>query len=96
MTDNYEAPLNLKTRGADQILTIYLNGKPLARYDSLGPQQEFYIPAAYLRTDEENLLAIILEAPGFYDELQSGYRRAFIYNPELEAGYIVKNIGSSS
>jgi hypothetical protein len=36
------------------------------------------------------VIAIILECPAFYDELQSGFRRGYIYSPVLEPAYISK------
>lgn len=90
VNDLYSAPLQFKTQQADQRLTIYVNGRAVARYDILGPQKEFYIPEAFLNKGEENILSIILEGPAFYDELQSGYRRAYMHSPEIEQVYVSK------
>lgn len=84
----FSAPLQFHTKEADQRLTIYVNGKPIGRYDILGPQQNFHIPESYLRADGENVLSVILECPAFYDELQSGFRRGYLYRPSLKPSYI--------
>lgn len=89
--DLFNAPLLLKIKEADEILTIYINGMPLGRYDIKGPQDEFFIPEAYLNTESDNVISIILEAPGFYNELQSGYRRGYMYSPEIKFAYVSKN-----
>jgi hypothetical protein len=85
----FEAPIQFVTLEADQRLTIYVNGRAVARYDILGPQQEFYVPEPFLNQGE-NVLAIILECPAFYEELQGSYRRGYMYNPELRQRYVAK------
>lgn len=87
----FSAPLKLWITEADQKLTMYVNGRPVGRYDALGPQKEFYIPETFLNPCGENLLALILEAPAFYDELQSGYRRGYLVAPELKPAFIAKS-----
>ena len=86
------APLMLRVKEADQKLTIYVNGNAIGRYDSLGPQKKFYIPESFLNSDKDNVLSIILECPGFYDELQSGYKRGYMYNLVLDPDYIAKKV----
>ncbi len=86
----FSAPLQFRTKEADQRLTIYVNGRPIGRYDILGPQQKFHIPESYLQKDGENVLSVILECPAFYDELQSGYRRGYLYSPVLEPAYVAR------
>jgi len=88
----FSVPLILKTKKADQRLTVYVNGRAVARYDILGPQEKFYIPEAFLNPGENNMLSIILECPAFYDELQSGYRRGYMYNPVLKPDYVAKKV----
>jgi hypothetical protein len=88
--EGVSAPIVFKTKEADQRLTVYVNGRATARYDILGPQQEFYIPEAFLNPARENILAIVLECPAFYDELQSGYRRGYMYNPEIAPKFVTK------
>lgn len=90
--DNFSAPISFKTGAADQRITFYVNGKPVGRYDILGPQQEFYIPEAYISKGGENVISIVLECPAFYDELQGGYRRGYMQNPEINQIYVAKNI----
>lgn len=86
------APLKFHTKEADQRLTIYINGRPVARYDIVGPQEEFYIPEAYLNQSGENVISMILECPAFYDELQGGFRRGYLYSPELSPEYVAKGM----
>ncbi|MDD5659856.1 MAG: beta-galactosidase, partial [Actinomycetota bacterium] len=88
----FSAPLAIKVKEADQKLTIYINGNAIGRYDSLGPQKKFYIPEPFLNLNKNNVLSIILECPGFYDELQSGYKRGYMHNLVLEPDYIAKKI----
>lgn len=88
----FSAPLMFRTKKADQRLTVYVNGRAVGRYDMLGPQEEFYIPEAFLNPGEDNVLSVILECPAFYDELQSGYRRGYMYNPVLKPDYIAKKV----
>lgn len=88
--EGFSAPIRLRIEEADQRLTIYVNGKPIALYDVLGPQQDFYIPESYLNKNSENVISIILECPGFYDELQSGYRRGYMIEPEIVQVYVAK------
>ena len=84
----FSAPLKFVPRKADERLTVYCNGWPVARYDILGPQEEFFIPDSYINTNGENVLSVILECPGFYEEIMSGFRRGYMYNPVLEPSYV--------
>lgn len=88
--EDFSAPIQFKTKEADQRLTIYVNGNAVARYDILGPQEQFYIPESFLIKGDDNILAIILECPAFYDEMQSGHRRGYMYNPEIEPIFVAK------
>lgn len=92
LSENFSAPLKFHTKEADQRLTVYVNGKAVARYDILGPQQEFHIPESFIKKEQENVLSVILECPAFYDELQSGFRRGYMYSPILESAYVSENI----
>lgn len=49
---------------AGERCTLYVNGRPLGQYESVGPQEEFYLPETFLRP--ENVLAIVLEGVGGY------------------------------
>jgi len=90
--EGFSAPLLLRIPDADQRLTMYVNGRPVARYDTLGPQEEFYIPETYFNHGAENVLALILETPAFYDELQSGYRRGYLVEPDLKPAFVAKRV----
>ena len=88
----FSAPLKFIPHRADERLTVYCNGKPVARYDILGPQEEFYIPDSYIDPQGDNVLAIILECPGFYEEIMSGFRRGYMYNPSFKPGYVSEKV----
>lgn len=57
----------------------------------LKPQEKFYIPECYL-TDGDNVISMVLECPGFFEEIMSGYRRGYMYNPIVEPSYVSKEI----
>ena len=88
----YFAPLQIVPIKADERLLIYVNGKPVAQYDIIGPQEEFYIPDCYLNKDGDNVISMILECPGFFEEIMSGYRRGYMYNPVVRPSYVSKEV----
>ena len=88
----YFAPLSITPRRADERLIIYVNGKPVAQYDIIGPQETFYIPDSYLNTDGDNVISMILECPGFLEEIMSGYRRGYMYEPVVEPSCVAKTV----
>lgn len=87
--EGYSAPLQIVPLKADERLLIYVNGKPVAQYDIIGPQEKFYIPDCYLK-DGDNVISMVLECPGFFEEIMSGYRRGYMYNPVVEPSYVSK------
>lgn len=89
--EGIHAPLKIIPGRADERLLIYVNGRPTAQYDLIGPQEEFYIPDSYL-TDGDNVIAMVLECPGFFEEIMSGYRRGYMYDPVVKASYVSKEI----
>lgn len=90
--EGYSAPLQIIPIKADERLLIYVNGKPVAQYDIIGPQEEFYIPDAYLNKDGDNVISMVLECPGFFEEIMSGYRRGYLYNPKVQPSYVSKTV----
>lgn len=84
------APLQIIPVKADERLLIYVNGRPTAQYDIIGPQQEFYIPDSYLNADGDNVISMVLESPGFFEEIMGGYRRGYLYNPIVQPSYVSK------
>ena len=76
---------------ADERLLIYVNGKPVAQYDIIGPQEEFYIPDCYLE-EGDNVISMVLECPGFFEEIMSGYRRGYLYSPAVQPSYVSKKV----
>lgn len=87
----FSAPLSIGPMEADEHVTMYINGKPLALYDVLGPQLNFYIPDSYIDPNGDNVLSLILEGPGFREEIMSGYRRAYMVNPGVAPSYVSKD-----
>lgn len=88
----YHAPLQIVPIQADERLLIYVNGKPVAQYDIIGPQEEFYIPDSYLHPNGDNVISMVLECPGFFEEIMSGYRRGYTYNPIVQPSYVSKEV----
>jgi len=48
------------TFDADRDALIYLNGKFVGRYATVGPQKEFYLPGPYFASTGENTLTFVL------------------------------------
>ncbi|MCR5736930.1 MAG: beta-galactosidase [Eubacterium sp.] len=88
--EGISAPLQIIPIQADERLLIYVNGKPVAQYDIIGPQEEFYIPDSYLNPNGDNVISMVLECPGFFEEIMSGYRRGYLYNPMVQPSYVSK------
>lgn len=86
------APLSITPHRADERLIMYVNGKPVAQYDIIGPQETFYIPDSYINTGSDNVLTFILECPGFLEEIMSGYRRGYMYEPIVEPSCVAKTV----
>jgi hypothetical protein len=86
--EGWQAPLKLTIPRAEERCMIYLNGQALGKFESLGPQNDFYIPETMLEKD--NLLAIVVEGPGFHNVLQGGYNPAFIEEPVMSVFYAAK------
>jgi hypothetical protein len=69
---------------------MYLNGKPLGKYESVGPQNDFYVPEPFLK--EENLLSIIIESPGVHPVKGSGFVPGILEDPVLDFYYTTKEV----
>lgn len=69
---------------------IYLNGRALGKYESVGPQNDFYIPESFLRDD--NTVAILLEGPGFHPVKESGFVPPVLKDPKIGFYYTAKKI----
>jgi hypothetical protein len=73
---------------ADRDALIYLNGKFVGRYVTVGPQKEFYLPGAYFATTGENILTFVLaytERPGHMRTLRVGpYEEFSAHRTRLE------------
>jgi hypothetical protein len=57
--ENWNIPLKL-TFEADCDALMFLNGKFVGRYATVGPQREFYLPEPYLSPGGENILTFVL------------------------------------
>ena len=61
---------------ADRDALIYLNGKFVGRYVTVGPQKEFYLPGPYFApAGRENILTFVLaytDRPGHLRTLRVG------------------------
>jgi hypothetical protein len=60
---------------ADRDALIYLNGKFVGRFVTVGPQKEFYLPGPYFAPSGENTLTFILaytDRPGHLRTLRVG------------------------
>ena len=63
------------TFDADRDALIYLNGKFVGRYVTVGPQKEFYLPGPYFAPGGENTLTFVLaytDQPGHLRTLRVG------------------------
>lgn len=69
---------------------IYLNGKALGKYESVGPQNDFYIPESFLRDD--NTVAIMVEGPGFHPVKEFGFVPPVLKDPKIGFYYTAKKI----
>ena len=67
----------------------------MAQYDIIGPQEEFYIPDCYINRDGDNVISMVLECPGFFEEIMSGYRRGYMYNPVVQPSYVSREVSVS-
>ena len=77
----WHAPVGLKINGAAERLIIYVNGKLLGKYESVGPQDIFYVPEPFLK--KQNVLALILEGPAFNQFKPTEFKPAFLLEPEF-------------
>lgn len=66
--------------GSDRDALLYLNGKFVGRYVTIGPQTDFYLSEPYLNSDGTNILTVVLayaESPAHIHSLRiepySGY-----------------------
>lgn len=87
---NWKAPLYLEIEKLKDRCLIYVNGFLLGKYEDIGPQHKFYIPENLLK--EKNLLAIIIEGPGFHPVKQFGFQPPKFKEIKLGFYYKAKNI----
>lgn len=80
--------VRLRIEYAFERCIIYVNGRALGKYESVGPQNDFYIPKSFLQN--KNVLAIILEGPGFHPVKESGFLPPILKNPVIGFYYFSK------
>lgn len=49
-------------------------------------------PDVYLNRDGDNVISMVLECPGFFEEIMSGYRRGYLYNLMAQPSYVSKTV----
>ncbi|MFH0954034.1 MAG: beta-galactosidase [Verrucomicrobiota bacterium] len=76
---NWDVAVRLTIPDARERCLLYINGRAVGQYESIGPQHEFYVPAPFLK--RENVLAIVLEGP-----------RSFLVEPVLDTFYEAKEV----
>ena len=82
------APLGICILEAAERLIIYFNGQLLGKYENIGPQHKFYIPESML--NEDNLIALILEGPGYNQFKPTEFKPPYLKEPVLETFYEAK------
>jgi hypothetical protein len=82
--------LKVRIGSAMERCTLYLNGRPLGKYESVGPQNDFYIPETFL--EEENLLSIIIESSGVHPVKGHGFMPPILNDPVLDFYYTTKEV----
>ncbi|MFH1369217.1 MAG: beta-galactosidase [Elusimicrobiota bacterium] len=88
--EGWQAPVKLTIPRAEERCYIYVNGKAVGKYESIGPQNDFYVPETFLEKD--NVLAIVVEGPGFHNVLLEGYNPAYLEEPTIEPFYTAKDV----
>jgi len=90
MKEGISYALKVRINHVTERCIMYLNGKPLGKYESVGPQNDFYVPEPFLK--EENLLSIIIESPGVHPVKGSGFVPGILEDPVLDFYYTTKEV----
>lgn len=62
---------------------VFVNGVNLGRYWTIGPQQELFVPGAYLKQNEDNVVAVLELEPGTTSRVARGVAmRTWKNNPD--------------
>ncbi|KAK7991707.1 glycoside hydrolase family 35 protein [Apiospora saccharicola] len=62
---------------------VFVNGHNLGRYWTVGPQQELFLPGAYLKQGEENVVLVLELEPGTSSRVARGVaKRTWKNNPD--------------
>ncbi|KAK8115974.1 glycoside hydrolase family 35 protein [Apiospora sp. TS-2023a] len=62
---------------------VFVNGHNLGRYWTVGPQQELFLPGAYLKQGEENVVLVLELEPGTSSRVAKGVvKRTWKNNPD--------------
>lgn len=63
--------------------SVFVNGHNLGRYWTVGPQQELFLPGAYLKQGEENVVLVLELEPGTSSRVARGIaKRTWKNNPD--------------
>ncbi|MBN2191013.1 MAG: beta-galactosidase [Candidatus Aureabacteria bacterium] len=84
----HTAPVFVEVKSLSNRCLIYVNGFLLGKYESVGPQNRFFIPDSLLK--KENEMVILLEGPGFHPVKQSGFLPAEFEDLKLGFYYTSK------
>jgi len=82
--DGRRVAVKLTIPDAKNRLILYINGRPLGQFESIGPQHDFYIPESFLQ--EENVLAMTWEGHRTFGD----YTKGILIEPELGTFFDVK------
>ncbi|OAG03345.1 uncharacterized protein CC84DRAFT_1251639 [Paraphaeosphaeria sporulosa] len=62
---------------------VFVNGENLGRYWTIGPQQELFVPGAYLKQNADNVVAVLELEPGTSSRVARGVaKRTWKNNPD--------------
>lgn len=62
---------------------VFVNGQNLGRYWTIGPQQELFVPGAYLKQDADNVVLVLELEPGTASRVARGVsKRTWKNNPD--------------
>lgn len=86
----WKAPVYLRIPALRDRCLIYLNGTLVGKYEGVGPQDKFYLPENLLK--RRNLVALMLEGPGFHPVKQFGFIPAWFEELELGTYYAAKEM----
>ncbi len=87
--EGWEAPLLLRIKKLKERSLFFVNGHACGRSENVGPQVDFYIPAQWLK--EQNNFTMLIEGPGYGDR-HLGYKPAWFEELEFDFYYNARHI----